>query len=235
MADIPSWLLTSQMIERIENEKPNKEIQKYITKAYRDAIYDFYKHLFKHQFVADFMSEGNVPVEPTSEIYKEVVEKAKDRVTTKPVYVLLTINPKPGVSLKELAVKVEKFVQRCFIKSYMYVYEIREEGGGGLHCHMLLHYTCKPYDLKRASRSTFKELCDVNNPAILNQRFVEPEILQQKINYLKGDKQDKKKKAVEFTKAWRLQQNIKDVYESEHPLGTDVPLLGCDTSGPKVI
>lgn len=223
------------LISSVENAKPDKEIQHCINKAYKDAIYDFYKHLFKHQFVNEFMSDGVIPVEPNNEIYKEICEKAKDRVVTKPVFVLLTINPKPGITFQELDKKIQKFTKRKFIKSYKYVYEIRKEGGKGLHCHIVLHYTCKPYDLKRASRSTFKDICEVNNPSILNIRYIEPEDLQQKISYIQGNKQDKKLKSVKLTKQWRLENNIQDIYSSEHPLEPKVPLLGCEETIVKTI
>ncbi len=209
--------------------KPDASIKKVIDKAYRDATYDFYKHAFKSAMVANFMESGQIPITPDNVMQVELLEQARDRLTTKSPFILLTVNPRPGITFKELNKQITKFVKRKIVRSYKYVYEIRKKSLDtytGLHCHIVLHYTCKPYDFKRAAKSTFKNVCDVSNPSILNIRYINESEIPEKIDYIKGKKQDKKKGGVELTKLWRQKHNIADIYESELPLGTNVPLLG---------
>lgn len=220
-----SILATLGLANKAKKAKPDKKIQQYIDKAYYDAIYDSYKAIFKHQLAYDFYSEGIIPLDPKDERMAKTIERARERNITKPRNVLLTVNVKPGVSFEELRAKVEKFVNRTIIKHYHYAYEIRKEGGEGLHCHMMLRYDCKPYDLKRSAQSTFNSVCQVKNPSILNIRWVEDEDVQSKIEYLSGNKQDKKIIAVKLTLEWRKKHGIKDLYST--PLETpEFPLLG---------
>lgn len=211
----PSWVK--------DREKPYKDI---IDKAYKDALYDFYKHAFKAQFVADFMSEGHVPYVPDNEMQRELLDKAAEAVSAKPPYAFITINAKPEVELEEFKKKVEKFAGRKFILAYKYIYEVRKEDHTGLHCHMLVHYTCKPYDLKRGCKSTFKTICNVNHKEILNFRWVAETDILQKIEYLKGNKQDKKLSGVKHSQEYRKKHGLKDIYESERPLQPQDALLG---------
>lgn len=209
--------------------QPDRSIKKVIDKAYRDATYDFYKHAFKSAMVANFMETGKIPITPDNAMQVELLEQARDRVITKSPYILLTINIAPGITFKELEKQIIKFSKRKIIRAYKYVYEIRDKKQDtytGIHCHMILQYTCKPYDFKRSAQSTFKNVCDVKNKSILNIRYIDPSEIPDKIEYIKGKKQDKKKKGVELTKLWRKENTIAEIYESELPLGTEVPLLG---------
>lgn len=228
-------LSTLGLIQATKISKPDKDIQKYIRKAYNDSVYDFYKHLFKAQFISNFMQEGIVPHEPVNENMLEIIGRARDNVSTKPPYILLTVNPKPNTTLKELQKAVEKFINRRICRAYKYVYEIRTEKHEGLHCHMLINYTCKPYDFKRASKSTFKHICDTKNPSILNHRFIDPSDLPQKIEYLLGNKQKKKEKSVEWSRIYREKHKLEQIYSSELPLELEVPLLGSVTTDDEIM
>lgn len=212
----PSWV-----------NAPHAGLKKILDKAYRDALYDFYKHAFKSQMVANFMESGQIPITPDNDMQLKLLNEAKDRLITKSPYIFLTINPRDGVGLEEFKKQIEKFANRRIVRAYSYVYEIRSASYTGMHCHMLLHYTCKPYDFKRAAKSTFKNVCDVNNPAILNIRYVDSDALTDKLEYMSGKKQDKKLDSVKWTKEWRLKNKIQDIYASEQPLKTNVALLGC--------
>ena len=200
---------------------------KWIKQAYKEAYLQFYKSLFSRQFVSDFMNTGEVPYEPVNNEYRELIDKARDAVLTKPPYILLTINPRPDIKLLDFMKKVEKFVKRKMISHYMYCYEVRNEEGG-IHCHMLVRYVSKPYDFKRGAKSTFKDICEVNNPQILNFRYITDEQLPDKIKYISGDKADKKQDSVQATKTFRNKHNLQDLYHSTPILscrGTEKPLI----------
>lgn len=207
-----------------DKEKKYKDI---IDKAYNDALYDFYKHAFKAQLVSDFMSEGTLPYNSENEVQQQLLLRAADNVSTKPPYMLLTVNVKPGTSLPELTKQIVKFTNRKMIRAYKYVYEVRHEDLTGLHCHLLLHYTCKPYDFKRSAKSTFKNICDSNNPNCLNFRYLKNEQIPEKIEYLKGHKKTEKMASVGYSQLYRKKHELQEMYESEQSLGTEVPLLDC--------
>lgn len=211
----------------------NKKYKDIINKAYKDALYEFYKHAFKSQIVRNFLEEGTIPYQPDDPVQVELLHNAADAACTKSPYIFLTVNPRPEVSLEGFRKKIEKFVNRKCIDAYQYVYEVRKKEGEeykGLHCHILLRYICKPYDFKRGAKNTFKTICDVNNPQILNFRYIDSNDLIQKINYMKGEKQDKKLPAVKLTQEYRKKFKLEDMYISKRPLESETPLLGCANS-----
>ena len=188
-----------------------------INRAYNDACYQFYKTLFTREFVRQYMEDGKVPIEPDNKKQLAYIESSIQNTITKPPYILLTVNPRLDVPLSSLIKKIKKFAKRKIVFKYAYVYEVRDVDKG-LHCHMLLQYTCKPYDFKRSAKSTFKDICDVSNPSILNIKYVNECDLESKYNYLLGDKKEKKQKGVEATKAYRIKNKLQLIYESRPPL-----------------
>lgn len=212
------------LIQRVQNAKPSKKMQQCISKAYYDAVYDTYKAIFKHQLAYDFSQTGILPVEPTDPKMQETIEAARERVISKPRNVLLTVNPKPGITFQQLHTSVLKFTKKKIIVNAEWVYEIRKAPDQGLHCHILLEYSGRPADFKRSSKKLFSDICQSSNPAILNVRWVEDEDLQSKKDYLSGIKQDKKLPAVELTYAWRKKNNIQNLYST--PQETQVSLVG---------
>ena len=214
--------LADEILARLENiptTMTSSEKIAVIKKAESDAIYAFYKSLFSRQFAQDFITEGITPCgELETNSQKVIIDRARNAIITKPPYALITINPYPTITLDELVKYVNKFKKRKFIDSYLYVYEVRKEDYSGLHCHMLVKYNCKPYDLKRNSKSTFKNVCDESNPCILNFKFIEEDILQSKIEYLSGNKKDEKQPGVIATRQYRVENGLQKIYESTPPL-----------------
>lgn len=129
---------------------------------------------------------------------------------------LLTINPRPDVTLEQFKKVVEKFLKKKTIKYYFQVYEVRK-GETGLHAHVLLQYTSAPYDFQRSTKSTFKSICDANNSAILNFRFIAEDLIPDKIRYMQGEKQKSKQKGVEDTKIYREKHRLEPCRESRPP------------------
>lgn len=201
---------------------PNdNDYQKVAERAYKEALLQFYKTIYLRQMVEDFMSDGTIPLEIVCPTKRAMIDRRASSCITKPPFCMITINPRPGTTLEELQNKVEKFVSRKMILDYLYAYEVRN-AAGGLHCHVIVRYQSKPYDLKRGTKSTFKNICDSNNPQILNFRWIEEADLPAKIQYIQGRKQDKKMKGVKHTEAYRLENNLQPLYQ--HPTSS---LLGC--------
>ena len=218
-----------ELFNEIENKIKNYESkqsafvsddkkQEIISKAYKDALYQFYKTLFVREFVQDFMVDECLPVVPNQQAFVDYCEKAKSRNSTKPPFMMVTVNPYLDTPLDDLVVKVNKFVNRVCVSAFLYAYEVRKEDLSGLHVHILIKYTCKPYDLKRNAKSTFKSICNVNDDRILNFKFINPDILPDKIEYLKGTKKESKMDAVAYSIQYRQQNNLDPYYTSPPPL-----------------
>lgn len=194
----------------------DSELELLNKKAYMDALQQVLKTSYQRQMVMN-LTEGILPYTPKDSVMLKMLQQQSDSISTKPPFMLVTVNPRQGVSFAELNKAVLKFVSKKSVGQYFYVYEVRKEDEG-LHCHMLVQYTTKPYDFKRSTKSTFKNVCASNNPNILNFKFVSDENLQSKIEYLLGDKKDSKKAGVKYTKQYRATNKISDFYESSPPL-----------------
>lgn len=125
----------------------------------------------------------------------------------------ITINPKPGISLETLKKNTLKMYSKKWIKGYMYVYETTSNGHN--HTHGLI---VADYEISRARKelaSTASSICDISNVHCF--KFVvldDPNVAQQKMNYMMGLKQSKKEENVSITKQWRKQNNLAELYES---------------------
>lgn len=194
-----------------------------VKKARDDAIYQFFKTGFQRQFVSDFMEDGSLPlgIKLTKQL-DEVMTRQFILNSTKSPYMLITINPKPGVEFTELDKVVKKVVRKKSIKHYEYVYEVRSQDDDGkyigLHCHILLEYHDKPHNFKRGIKNTCKNICNVDVPAILNFKYVTVEQIPDKHQYLLGEKKDAKLAGVNLTNEWREAAGIGAMYESNPPL-----------------
>lgn len=216
--DIISNAEVDAICKDIENcIKEKTETKEIIKKAYNDALYQYAKTQFLRHFVADFMENGKIPSEIKDPKYLEIMDKNYERISSKPPYYFITLNPKPGVSFEDFAKLVEKQISKKGVRHYMYVYEIRNADFGGLHCHMLLETSIRPYDFKRSLKNTFKNVMIVDNPEILNIKNIQYDIVMDKVNYMLGQKKDSKQKGVELTEIWRGQCKILPYYESSPP------------------
>lgn len=161
---------------------------------------------------------------------QKAIEIHTENITTKSPYVLLTVNPRGGITLKQFMQKIEKFVTKSFVKEYYYVYEVRN-GEDGLHSHVIFRYTCRPYDLKKSMKTFFQDICDSSNYNILNYKFIPEETIKDKIDYLEGKKKESKQKSYNDTLAYRNKYKLKSCYESSPSLScrattdSSVPLI----------
>lgn len=201
-------------VDRGSNTLSGREKYLLHKRAYADAFYQHYKGIYARQMSQDFLNTGQLPYEPEDIECKALIDRARNAVISKPPYAFITINPYDVITLDELQKYVNKYKKRKFIDSYYYVYEVRKKDHTGLHCHMLIKYNCKPYDLKRNTQNTFKNVCDDSNPCVLNIKYIEQDILQSKITYMNGDKKESKKEGVLATKEYRIENGLPAYFES---------------------
>lgn len=215
--------LTAQYIPKID---PSLSYKKKLKAVSNEAYWEAMKNVLKQAYTRNIF---NKLINNELEIFQgikdnqlQMLEEEADRLTTKSPFWFLTINPRQDVSLSLLKKKVKKMVSKKCIISYAYVYEVRkyeEKDYKGLHCHILLEQKDKPYNFKRGCKSTFKDICDFNNPHILNFKNIKDmEMLKEKYEYIKGNKKTKKLKGVQLSKEFRKLNNLQDMYNSSPPL-----------------
>lgn len=231
--------ISKQLVKSAEPELPmsniqDSDLQKILRQSYLDALKKVSTQIFQRQFISNFMDSGNLPVDPNDSKVAELLSQASSSVVTKPPFMLVTINIRPGVTFEELDKKVQKFTRKKTVPRYFYVYEVRGPDDAGIHCHALVQYAGRPYDFRRSTKNTFKTVCDVNNPQILNFKFVDSEHLGSKIDYLMGEKKDSKLDGVEHSKNFRAKYSLEPFYESNPPLPCRVALIQPPQSPPPV-
>uniref|UniRef100_UPI00404767B9 hypothetical protein n=1 Tax=Aliarcobacter sp. TaxID=2321116 RepID=UPI00404767B9 len=144
------------------NELVNRAIYKGFTKAISDMVCDATKLEIR---------EGKINNDKLIRIY----EGYKKNIDTRYGNVLfVTVNPRPDVSLIEFKKAMNKFLSKVWVQSYYMVYEQRgvdeTEQGKGFHSHILLWKpdNKKSHEVIRETKNTFKNVCSVDNPSILN-------------------------------------------------------------------
>lgn len=209
----------------LQNVKSRLESKKVLSDSDREdwdkgrseAIRQFSKTYHLRNFIRVFQESGELPVEMITEKEKSIQLEEFQRISTKPPYILITINTSPDVIYDDLFKKVQKFLKKKTISNYIGCFEIRKIEDGtykGLHCHILVKYEDKPYNFKRGVKNTFKNVCDSNNPHILNFVYISQDRLDNEIDYIKGIKCEKKQVGVQLCKEWRAEINIPEYFES---------------------
>ncbi len=215
---IPKHIL-QEVEERVRFRKLQSD-RELLDKAEDQAKVHFFKTMLLRNHVQEFALQGETPISLTNEKpeLQKIANTQSDKLSTKSPYCLVTINPRPGVTLPEFKKAVNKYLKKKTIPEYFQVYEVRKSDMSGLHSHILLRYTAKPYDFKRSTISTFKGVCDAANTAILNFKFVAADILPDKIKYLLGEKKESKNQGVKATIEYRKKNNLPQFTESSPPL-----------------
>lgn len=160
--------------------------------------------------------------EKTLPLIKEIndYERKKDEETVKSDYCFITLSPDPAknVSLQDFKKTVEKASQKTFIKKSLYVIEQRSDNmenmGTGMHCHMLINKgDYRMSHMKREFARTFKGMIDTDNPGPFNFKLCKNSDLNNRQNYMLGDKKDEQKRIKQgIDKLWREKMNINEYY-----------------------
>ena len=137
------------------------------------------------------------------------------------LYAFITISPKSNTTLDEFKKLVEKWVNRSIFTEYLYVFEQRgvseDEIGKGFHAHALVkrNLNYKPSKIKELTKNSFKNVCNVQNPACLNIKWISSNYVLDKQGYLLGEKSDEgKPEKQDIDKVWRLQKGLQPFYKS---------------------
>jgi hypothetical protein len=134
----------------------------------------------------------------------------------------LTVNVNYKVVPQAMAMKkLHKFLEKSFVKQYVYSIEQRgdtvDEMGKGLHFHILLEQTARDLStFKTGVKNSFNKICDVSNREIL---CFKPKIDEQAFidcyRYINGVKVDEEKQQrIEIDKQFREKNNFQKIYKS---------------------
>lgn len=158
----------------------------------------------------------------TTSLHKQIKdlknEKAKESDTK---YLgFFTFNFKPGITLENLFIFMNKLTKKKWMSTYSYCIEQRgeslEELGKGLHIHLLFHRNQKrPSECVRECFNTFNKYTEMSF-TIFNKKcckFYPLEYYDDKIEYMVGAKWDKDKLIkVQMDKEFRKRNDIKLLY-----------------------
>lgn len=145
--------------------------------------------------------------------------KSKEKALKRKDLFWITINPKPGVTLKALKEQVQQVCsKRCFKYGY-YTFEQRgktlKDMGKGVHCHLAmvrLHHF-KPAPIRQAITKKLLKADIIGNAMAFDLRPYPMSWLKEKLEYMSGTKWDEEKDdAVEINKKWRVQNGLKNIY-----------------------
>jgi hypothetical protein len=191
-------------------ELVNKAIFKGFSKAITDICCDATKLEIR---------EGKIDNQKLIQIY----EGYKKNIDNKFGNILfITINPRPDITLEEFRKSLIKFISKVWIEDYIYVMEQRgvteEESGKGFHAHALIWKPDgkKSHEVIRETKNTFKNICSIDNPQILNIQNCKEEDINKRKNYMIGLKDLKydptKQEKQNIDVGWRIRNNIEPYY-----------------------
>ena len=174
---------------------------------------------------------------PNWKILKDDMERVSLKCATKKanqrnqLFIWLTINPRPNVSLEDFHKILEKFVHRTLFKQYVYVIEQRgtlEELniGKGFHAHLLLQRTLnyKPNKVLLYSKNTFKYMCDVEYKNLFNFHWCPAVWVDDKLEYMRFGKKtaEGKLEKQEADILFRQEHELEEIYGNEWKKNIDL-------------
>ena len=144
---------------------------------------------------------------------------AESKPDTKKNYLYLTINPKPDYPLLDFMKKIRKTLESKLFIDSLAVIEQRgtdeKTMGTGYHAHILfkrvtpLNEGRTPTNIKRNLQDSYKKVCLVKNPDIMNFQFISHEYAEDKLEYMLGKKTGKGKDLKQkYDIPFRAQNNI---------------------------
>lgn len=189
-------------------------------KARNRAEIKIYEKLYYDQLLAKIELGDFSNFHPA---FHDVLEKHRETKLSKPRYVFITINPSDVLideeKVQRLTKKLNKCVSKKWINWWAYVIEQRSETSdefSGLHAHMLIDRGEKvPFEVQREFKSTFREICDVDNPHCLNFKYIPHEAIEQKWQYMLGNKKDEKQSKVSIDLIFREKFKLEPYYKSD--------------------
>lgn len=203
--------MSNQVFDQISNENYSRALLE-------QSEYNAFSRLQK-RFTSDLIAlNGGIIAELKSILFTLQNERKTLKKDLKEKFYFITINPSPDVDFNSFKLKVEKYVQRSFIKNYIYTFEQRgqtpEEVGTGFHVHIITDMIVRnKFNMVRDTFSTFKSM--VSDKQKIDIRDYPISYREEKIQYLKGEKwDDSKLDAVKINNLFREKYNLSLLYNA---------------------
>jgi uncharacterized protein YqgV (UPF0045/DUF77 family) len=211
--------LIRQMVDRIHEEE--------VIKGFRMAVRTTASRYFQDLLLHGEMDEILPAITQLRKHHKDVVGEKNYP------WWHLTINVNYKVVPQEMALKkLHKFLEKAFIKQYVYTIEQRgetdEEIGKGLHFHILVEQNARDLStFKTGVKNSFNKICDVSNREILCFKpKVDEQAFKDCYRYLHGIKVDEEKQQrIEIDKKFREKNDFQKIYKSSNFNFPDIPDL----------
>lgn len=138
-------------------------------------------------------------------------------------WVWVTVNPNPALFIEDEAEvfgdfmsQVSKAVGKKWVINARWVFEKYTKNGERLHVHMVLKKpkNKRPSEVKRELWNTFKDWCG-NEQHVKIVFIYATEVVQQKLAYLEGEKQEGKMECVALDNKWRKEIGIQRMYKKD--------------------
>ncbi len=146
-------------------------------------------------------------------VYKLLTKKVRHGAN----FTWITISVKTSTKPRAFFTAVAKFVEKKYVEDWFYVFEQRSEqestAGCGLHCHMVASYKKYLY-LDEFKRNVFRHFAAFATTAAVWIKYIKEEFIANRVNYMSGDKFEKKLMKVSIDRIWRqsLKPKIEDYY-----------------------
>lgn len=195
-------------------------------RAIEDKMTQYYKKMIDEEDYSQFSPKATPVLKELHEL-KTQSEAYTDTKEGKNDYAFFTINLKPEVNKEEnleaFDDTMKDFTENCkYLKDNDYIYAIEQRSENecvdGLHAHILFKKNdIAPSKLQRAFKNKFfDKWCSA---AALDYRYIKTEKLQQKIDYIKGIKEEPKMLKVKRDIEMKKRHDIPMYYEKGDLIG----------------
>lgn len=206
-------------VDATEEEATKLERYRVLEQVREEASKTVLKRIWMLEYQTDSLGDQWKDIRQHEESLKEK-KRTKAAAQHNNLFLFVTINPKPTVTLEELKTACEKLVNRQMFSAYALAFEQRasapEEAGKGFHVHILMrrNLNYKPCRIKKNMCNTIKNICNVQDSRVFNVQFIGEDFALDKMKYIKGGKTgDGKDLKMDIDDIFRKNNNLEKIYE----------------------
>lgn len=176
-----------------------------ITKMLRDQYIEMYTRELDNK---EYEDNYDPLLAELQRVYSENAKARKHKVNH--TYYFVSVSPRPGTGVEPLLKKIQKLAKKRSIEGTMYCIEWNKNQEP--HCHILVHQLqCSDTDFRKNTKNTFKNLVD--NTRCINIRGVPEDWIEEKKEYIRGEKWDTEKdEMIEYDRYKREQLGLEPYY-----------------------
>ncbi len=147
-------------------------------------------------------------------VFKSLTKKVRDGTN----FTWITVSIKPSASCKSFVKDAAAFAKKKYVDKFFYVFEQRgereETQGYGVHLHMVASYRKMIY-LNEFERNIHRHFAEYAVDKAIWIKHIIHEFIEDKVNYMCGDKFDTKLGKVSQDRIWRIKNHLQDYYTND--------------------